>query len=84
MAQRTREVHDGQGRLLRTETYQIDDETANADAIRGNVGGVLAGLRAYIALPSPTAAQTAAAVKLLCRAVLGLARHLLGDFTGTE
>lgn len=43
-------------------------------------------LTTYIGLASPTAAQTTAAVKMLCRVVLGLVRltrNRLDDVTGT-
>lgn len=53
-------------------------DVANDAAIVSLLGQRLDDLVAYVALPTPTAAQTTAVVKLLCRLVAGLIRRHLG------
>jgi hypothetical protein len=55
-------------------TDQIEDQARQA----------LATLRAYRDLASPTAAQTTAAVKLLCRCMIIIIRRMLNQLDGTD
>ena len=83
MAQRTRDVTQPDGTITH-ETYEVPDEEVNADLTTANVRAGMAALRVFLALPSPTQAQTIAVVKLCCRALLQLARIVLGDHTQAE
>jgi len=82
------------GTLVRTvngaqvdETYAaIADvaELVNADTTRTQALAALTTNRDFLALASPTQAQTLAEVKALARQVNGLIRNLLGLFDGTN
>jgi hypothetical protein len=78
----TWEALDAQGRVIgggtTLTTPPVDDQLS--DRVRQGY----AGLRAYVALPTPTAAQTAQAVQLLCRVVIALMRSKLGDLDGVD
>lgn len=58
-------------------------EIANATAMDAQAEAAIENLRAYANLASPSNAQTIAAVKLLCRVVIGLVRLRLGRLDST-
>lgn len=60
--------------------WKAGTSPANESALRGVAESALTELRVYIALPSPTNVQTAAAVKVLCRVGIALIRLQLGRF----
>lgn len=70
------------------ETAAVPAEEANADATLQNAqnaaAAAITNLRAYIALASPTQAQTVAAVKLLCRVALQLIRLVLARYDESD
>ena len=57
---------------------------ANGDRLESDVSSALVGNRTYLALASPTGAQTTAQVRALTRQVNALARLALGDLSGTD
>lgn len=65
-------------------TWTTTPEQDNDEAIRSAASAALAGNRTYIALASPTAAQTAAQVKALTRQQNGLIRLLLGQLDDVD
>lgn len=81
------------GTLVRTVNGgQVDEtwtgitnvaELVNADTLRTQAAAALQANRDFVALASPTNAQTLAQVKALSRQVNGLIRNLLGLFDGT-
>lgn len=79
---------DGQGNEIGRD--EIDDdpgdinEAATQQNAQSQAQAAINNLRAYIALPSPTAAQTTAVVKLLCRAMLQLIRIVLQRFDDSD
>jgi hypothetical protein len=62
----------------------VDPLLTNQNTMRANAQVAYVGLRAYVALGSPTAAQTNTAVKLLCQVDILLIRFLLGQFDATN
>jgi hypothetical protein len=56
----------------------------NEEALTGRAEQGMDTLRTYIATPAPTAAQTAAAVKLLCQVAVTLTRFALRRFDGVD
>jgi hypothetical protein len=81
----TRPSGDGTG-TARTTTVTPKPGTSaanQADAVDG-IDQALGQLRAFVSLPSPSNAQVIAAVKLLCRVTIRLARLQLGWFDGVE
>lgn len=69
------------GQEIGREQIDVAPEDANAESTMQNAQAqaqaAITNLRAYLALPSPTAAQTTAVVKLLCRAMLQVIRIIL-------
>lgn len=64
----------------------VDPTVANANDLQSKVQAALTSNAAYLALASPTAAQTTAQVKALTReisALIRLTQNLLDDTTGT-
>lgn len=61
-----------------------DPAGVNAETLRQQALAALSSNRTYVALASPTAAQTTAQVKALSRQVNGLIRLALGQFDGTD
>lgn len=57
---------------------------ANRATLEARADAALADLRTYINLETPTAGQTQAAVKLLCRVAVGLIRLVLRRFDSTD
>ena len=68
----------------RTVAYDVSQEQVNDETIRAQAAQALVANRAYVALASPTAAQTAAQVKALTRQNNGLIRLLLGLLDDVE
>lgn len=77
-------TYDRDGNVVEQRTYEVPPEQENRDAIEQQARQALATNRTYIALASPTAAQTAAEVKALARQNNGLIRLLLGLLDGTD
>lgn len=79
---------DAQGNITGTDTIDDSPETVNQGVTMQNAESqaqaAITNLRAYIALPSPTAAQTTAVVKLLCRAMLQMIRIVLQRFDDSD
>lgn len=84
MATQTIETYDNQGRLIHTDTVPEDPTITNARTLSDNADAALDSLRAYVALTSPTAAQTTATVKLLCRVAIALIRLVLRQLDDTN
>lgn len=59
-----------------------DPREGIAEGLRAGIRGDLASLRAYRDAASPTAGQTTAVVKVLCRVAIRLARVVLSDLDG--
>lgn len=57
---------------------------ANAATLRQRAAVAMAGNRTYLALATPTAAQTTAQVKALTRQMNAVIRLLLNDLEGTD
>lgn len=70
------------GALVSTTPPTIED--ANAEAIRAQAQAAMAANRTYLAIASPSAAQTTAQVKALTRQVQALIRLALGQLDGTD
>lgn len=70
----------------RVESVPVADDPSlgNRDAIEQAARQALATNRTYVALASPSAAQTAAEVKALARQNNGVIRLLLGLLDGTD
>lgn len=62
----------------------VAQQEANGRTIEQQAEQAIANLRAYRDLASPTPAQTAAAVKLLCRVAISLIRLQLRRFDAVE
>lgn len=76
---------DKNGNLVKDEVVEYDNTVeVNESAIRDAVRTALATNRDYVALSSPTAAQTAAQVKALSRQNNRMIRLLLGLLDGTD
>lgn len=56
----------------------------NEETVVAGAEQTLNALRAYVATPVPTAAQTTAAVKLLCQVAITLTRFALRRFDGVD
>lgn len=67
MSTRTVVTVDGDGRELGREEVEVADDVVVADTLGDRLDAALDGLRSYLGLATPTAAQTTAAVRLLCR-----------------
>ena len=72
------------GVLVDTTLVPVPRELVNADAIRATALNALAANRTYVALATPTAAQTTAQVKALTRQMNGVIRLLLNQLDGTD
>lgn len=72
------------GNLVRTSTVIRSDESDIIDQLDVRLDQALSNLRAYVAAPSPTAAQTTAVVKLLCRVAIVLIRQRFGRFDSVD
>ncbi len=83
MAAREAIVYNADGTSTVT-AYQTAPEADNVDTIMASARSALAANRTYVALASPTTAQTTAQVKQLSRQMNGLIRVLLGAFDGTD
>lgn len=83
MSTRQREVYKD-GRLVVTENYEVPVEVDNREALDTRMDQALDGLRSYVGLATPTAAQTAVAVKLLCRVAIAVIRLQRNRFDGTD
>lgn len=83
MSTRQREVYKD-GQLVATENYEVPAEVDNRDALDTRMDSALDGLRSYVALATPTAAQTAVAVKLLCRVAIAIIRLQRGRLDGID
>lgn len=59
-------------------------QARNGEQLRAAAADALAGNRAFLALTSPTQAQTLAQVKAITRQINALARLVLNDLTGTD
>lgn len=57
---------------------------ANRGTLDTRMDDALTGLRSYVALSAPTAAQTAAAVKLLCQVAIAVIRLQRGRLDGID
>ena len=84
MGTKTIETYDGKGNLVETASVQTTPEQDNQETANARIDQALDGLRTYVALPSPTAAQTAATVKLLCRVVLNVVRLMRARFDAVD
>lgn len=73
---------DEAAQLAAQDTAEV--QANNSAALRQQAAAALAGNRTYVALASPTAAQTTAQVKALCRQVNGVIRLVLDQFDGTD
>lgn len=84
MATRSVEVYDQRGNLVESSTVEIPAEETHRTLSAQRAERALTDLRAYIALANPSAAQTTAVVKLLCRVAVTLIRLQLGRHEGTD
>lgn len=81
---RTIEVRDGNGTAQSTYTLQRDIQSENEDAIRNAVVTALQNNTNYLALSSPTAAQTTAQVQALTRQMNRLIRLITRRLDATS
>lgn len=72
------ETYDGTGKLIASRDVEIPPERVNADAIHQRLRDGLQDNKDYLAIASPTAAQTAAHIKRLARRQNAIMRLLLG------
>lgn len=72
------------GNVIHTEPDGDRTQETNRSTIETNAEQALTNLRAYVALSSPTAAQTTAAVKLLCRVAIAVIRLQLRKLDSTD
>lgn len=81
----TRPTGDGNGTArITTVIAKPGTAAANRDGMANGLEQGLDDLRAYIAVTTPTQAQTMAVVKLLCRAVIRLVRLQIGKLDSTD
>lgn len=73
-------LYDADGTLL--ETTDLPDD--NGDTLRQAARDALAANRAFLAVASPTNAQTLAQVRALTRQMNGLARLVINQLDGTD
>jgi hypothetical protein len=82
---RVYEVRNDDGEVVgRDEELKLGPEQVTEQTIRDSGRQALTANRTFIALTSPTAAQTTAQVKALSRQMNGVIRLLLGAFDGTD
>jgi len=79
MAQTTREVYDGHGNLISTETVTIPDSIVNLDTLHQKAMAALTNNATYLGIANPTNAQAVAQVTALTRQVNGIIRILLNQ-----
>jgi len=79
----TVETYNSKGVLVDTRTVDTHEQD-NAEALDARMNAALAALRTYVNNPTPTAAQTSASVKLLCRVAIALIRHRLSRFEDVD
>jgi hypothetical protein len=77
-------TYDHAGNEIERRQAEVPPEAANADTIVQQTDQALVSLRGYVALSSPTAAQTTAVVKVLCKVAIGLVRMQLRRFDATD
>lgn len=65
-------------------TQRVTYTNPNEETLRQQARAALAANRTYLALATPTAAQTTAQVKALTRQVQALIRFQLGDLSGAD
>lgn len=78
------QTYDDKGNLVTEHDLEIPAESVNRDAVEATARSALAANRTFVALASPSAAQSTAQVKALSRQVNGLIRVLLGAFDGSD
>lgn len=83
MPSQTLETYDQQGNLIGTTTINVPQDLVNADTLRDRAAQALATNAAFLAVASPTNAQTLAQVKALTRQVNGILRLLVVADTST-
>lgn len=72
------------GQLVHSATYTRPVEQTNADTLREQALQAMVNNRTFLALATPTNAQTVAQVKALTRQNNAIIRMLLGHFNGTD
>lgn len=75
---------DASGKVIEQRTFTVPPEQENREVLDVRMDQALDGLRSFIALPTPTATQTTAAVKLLCRVAVAVIRIMRNRFDATD
>ena len=83
MPTRTREIYSG-GQLVGTEQYDVPQEQVNREDLETKARNALQANQTFLAIGSPTNAQTLAQVRLLTRETSALIRLLLNALDTTE
>ncbi len=65
------------------ESLLSPGDLANLKALRTAAAAAVVANRTYLAIPTPTTAQTVAQVAALTRQANGILRFIAGDFSGT-